>query len=388
MAQENSRLLVVDDDPMNRKTLTLYLEKEGYIVDTAENGEQALDRLPAASRPQYPPVFDLILLDLVMPGTDGIAVLERIRANTQWRQIPVIMVSAVDETKSIVRCIQLGAEDYFFKPFDPVLLRARIRACLDRRAFYRSLLETQERLTHELAQAAAYVRSLLPDSLTSGPVKADWRFIPSQELGGDGFGYHWLDTDRLALYVLDVSGHGVGAALLSVSVINILRGQSLGRTDFSQPAQVVATLNETLPMHDSGGMFFTAWYGVYQRSNRSLTFSSAGHHAAILVPPGRGTSYALGTEGFPVGIVAGAAYHAGTVSVPKGSHLYLFSDGTFEFLTKEGRLWTFEELRSLLLQPLDPARSEPERIEHAIRGLAEGECFRDDLCLLVFDFDE
>ncbi len=388
MAQENSRLLVVDDDLMNRKTLTLYLQKEGYIVDTAENGQQALDRLRAASRPHGPQVFDLILLDLVMPGMDGIAVLERIRANTQWRQIPVIMVSAVDETKSIVRCIRLGAEDYFFKPFDPVLLRARIRACLDRRAFYRTLLKTQERLTHELAQAAAYVRSLLPDSLTSGPVKADWRFIPSAELGGDGFGYHWLDTDRLALYLLDVSGHGVGAALLSVSVINMLRGQSLRRTDFSRPSQVMARLNETLPMHESSGMFFTAWYGVYRQSDRSLTFSSAGHHSAILVPPGRETSYAVGTDGFPVGVVAGSAYEAETVTVPKGSHLYLFSDGSFEFLTKEGRLWTFEELRSLLVQPLDPARSEPERIEHAVRGLAERECFRDDFCLLVFNFDE
>ncbi len=388
MAQEKSRLLVVDDDPMNRKTLRLYLQKEGYVVDTAENGQQALDRLRAASRPQGPQPFDLILLDLVMPGMDGIAVLERIRANTQWRQIPVIMVSAVEETTSIVRCIQLGAEDYFFKPFDPILLRARISACLDRRAFYRSLLETQERLTRELAQAADYVRSLLPDSITSGPVKADWRFLPSSQLGGDGFGYHWLDKDRLAIYLLDVSGHGVGAALLSVSVINILRGQSLRRTDFSQPSQVIARLNETLQMHESSEKFFTAWYGVYQRSNRSLTFSSAGHHPAILVPPERGTSYAVGTDGFPVGVVASAAYHAQTVNVPKGSHLYLFSDGTFEFLTKEGRFWTFEELRSLLVQPVDPARGEPERIEHVVRGLAEGECFRDDFCLLVLNFDE
>ena len=118
MPQEKSRLLVVDDDLMNRKTLTLYLEKEGYVVDAAENGQQALERLREASRSQGPQVFDLILLDLVMPGMDGIAVLERIRANTEWRQIPVIMVSAVEETKSIVRCVQLGAEDYFFKPFE------------------------------------------------------------------------------------------------------------------------------------------------------------------------------------------------------------------------------------------------------------------------------
>ena len=388
LLHDKARVLVVDDDRMNRKALALYLGKEGYVAETAENGQQALDLLSEASRGGSPQAFDLILLDLEMPGVDGIAVLERIQANDQWRQIPVIMISAVEEMGSVVRCIKLGAEDYFFKPFDPVLLRARISACLDRRAFYRALLETQDRLTRELAQAANYVRSLLPDPLTRGPVKADWRFIPSAQLGGDGFGYHWLDDDRLAMYLLDVSGHGVGAALLSVSAINILRGQSLPYTDFGDPSQVMAGLNKTFQMAEQGGMFFTVWYGIYQRGNRCLTWSSAGHPPAVLVLPQRDGEELASAEGLPVGVAVDATYDARSVGVPAGSRLYLFSDGVFEVATKEGRFWTLGELRSLLAQTADPARNEPGRVEHAIRRLAQAEAFEDDFSLLVFHFDQ
>jgi sigma-B regulation protein RsbU (phosphoserine phosphatase) len=367
---------------MNRDIMAVYLQGQGHTVDKAENGEKALEMLRAAGGE----AFDLILLDLVMPRMDGVAVLERIAADDELRQIPVIMISAVEEMKSIVRCIQLGAQDYFFKPFDPTLLRARINACLDRHAFYRALLKTQELLTHELAEAASYVNSLLPEPLLDGPVEARWRFIPSAQLGGDGFGYHWLDDDRLAMYLLDVSGHGVGAALLSVSVINMLRGQSLRQTDFGQPSEVMAGLNRAFPMGEQQGKFFTIWYGVYRPSSRQLEFCSAGHPPAVIASPRDGVARLRTTEGLPVGVLTEARYECTTVALPPDGYLYLFSDGIFEIMTEEGRVWTLRDLTSVLGRVFGPARAEPERVEQAIRDLTGAAVFDDDFSLLVFHF--
>src|SRR5262245_32925574 len=164
------------------------------------------------------------------------------------------MLSAMDEENGIARCIEMGAEDYISKPFNPVFLRARIGACLDKkrlrdreRATYEALVKSQKRLANELAEAAAYVRSLLPSPL-SGKVESEWCFQPSEHLGGDAFGHHWIDQDHLAIYLLDVCGHGVGAALLSVSVLNTLRTQALPGVDFHAPAEVLRALNRSFLM--------------------------------------------------------------------------------------------------------------------------------------------
>jgi class 3 adenylate cyclase/CheY-like chemotaxis protein len=136
------RLLVVDDNEANRDMLSRRLGREGYGVETASNGREALEKLEARD-------FDLVLLDIVMPELDGFAVLERIRSNPRWKEVAVIMISALDEIRSVVRCIEMGAEDYLPKPFDPVLLRARIGAILDRKR-----LRDEERLRTAEVEAA------------------------------------------------------------------------------------------------------------------------------------------------------------------------------------------------------------------------------------------
>jgi adenylate cyclase len=123
------RVLVVDDDRVNRMLLRQNLEHAGHVVRTAENGREALDVLR-----DDPP--DVVLLDIVMPELDGVAVLERLKADDSLNHLPVIMISAVDETESVLRCIEMGAEDYLPKPFDPVLLRARINAGLTKKRLH------------------------------------------------------------------------------------------------------------------------------------------------------------------------------------------------------------------------------------------------------------
>jgi CheY-like chemotaxis protein len=123
------RILIVDDVEENRAVLARRLEREGYAVDSVATGEEALKRVADGA-------FDLVLLDVLMPGMDGFAVLERIKGNVATRGVPVIMISALDDLPSVVRCIEHGAEDFLSKPFDPVLLRARIGASLEKKRWH------------------------------------------------------------------------------------------------------------------------------------------------------------------------------------------------------------------------------------------------------------
>ena len=126
MKNEHGHILVVDDHKTNRLKLSLGLKQQGHTVALAENGQQALDMLRAES-------FDVVLLDIIMPELDGYQVLEQMKSDSKLRDIPVIMVSAVEEIESVVRCIEMGAEDYLPKSFDPVLLKARLGACLEKK---------------------------------------------------------------------------------------------------------------------------------------------------------------------------------------------------------------------------------------------------------------
>ncbi|MDP3583347.1 MAG: SpoIIE family protein phosphatase, partial [Ignavibacteria bacterium] len=144
------------------------------------------------------------------------------------------------------------------------------------------LTSTQKELEKEISEAGMFVASILPEPIND-IVKVEWRFTPTRELGGDAFGYHYLDESTLAIYLLDASGHGVGSALLSVSAINILRTQSLLNTDFYNPSSVLSSLNNVFQMERNADKYFTMWYGVLNLKTNEILFSSAGHPPAILI---------------------------------------------------------------------------------------------------------
>jgi sigma-B regulation protein RsbU (phosphoserine phosphatase) len=333
----------------------------------------------------------MVLLDILMPGIDGYGVLTQMKADAQLRHIPVIMISALDELSSVVRCIEAGAEDYLPKPFNPTLLRARIGACLEKkqlrdqeRKTYEALVESQKLLAKELAEAAEYVTSILPAKVTKGPITTDWRFLPSTSLGGDAFGHHWIDDDHLACYLLDVCGHGVGAALLSISAINVIRSQSLPNTDFRRPSQVLAALNTAFPMEAQNDMYFTIWYGVYRRSTRQITHGSAGHNPAVMVAPG-GRVTSLASKGPIIGMIEGMEYEEEAAPVPVGGRVFLFSDGTFELLKTDGSRMDYDEFEAHLGTP-SAQRGDLDATIAWARDVQGGKPFDDDFSILWLAF--
>lgn len=379
VAAEAAKILIVDDMEENCMVLQRRLEKDGHECVSVYDGQAALNRLSGE-------FFDLVLLDIMMPGIDGREVLRRIKTNENLRHLPVIMISALDQIDSVVECIQLGAEDYLPKPFNPVLLRARIGASLDRKrlrdaeqAAFAALQESQKKLSDELSEAAAYVQSVLPAPIKDGPVQTSWEFLPSSSLGGDAFGYGELSGGRFGICLLDVCGHGVGAALLSISVLNVIRSESLPGVDFLDPGAVLEGLNTAFPMERHGEMFFTAWCGIYNPESRLLRFAAGGHPPAILVNP-EAMAESLAAKGPVIGACEGMKFAVAETSVVPGSRLYVFSDGAYEIQRKDGGMMGHDDLRTLLARA--PREGAVAWVMEQLRSINSQPFFDDDVSLV------
>jgi sigma-B regulation protein RsbU (phosphoserine phosphatase) len=169
-------------------------------------------------------------------------------------------------------------------------------------------------------------------------------------LGGDALGYHWIDPDHFALYLLDVCGHGIGPSLLSVAILHVLQSGSLRGTDFRSPGEVLRALNDVYQMQSATDLYFTMWYGVFQPSSRRLEFACAGHPAAVLVEQGSEHVQLLKPKGLPIGLMPGAVYPRESMIVPRDRWLYLLSDGAFEVERAGGSMLTFDEFVRLLTE--------------------------------------
>lgn len=252
-----------------------------------------------------------------------------------------------------------------------------------------ALRQTNERMRSELQSAASYVESVLPLRLREGDrgVETDWTFIASAELGGDSFGYDWIDDEHLAIYLLDVCGHGVGPAMLSMSAHNALRQRTLPDTDFLQPAQVLRALNRAFPMRENQNKFFTIWYGVYNTVTRRLDYGCGGHHAAILFSDGDSEPVELGMYNLIIGVLDDAEFESSSVSVAPGSRLYIFSDGLFEVRNPADA--EMLELSGLARQLREAQSRSTDRLDTILAGIRRwqgADAFDDDYSLIEVTF--
>jgi sigma-B regulation protein RsbU (phosphoserine phosphatase) len=337
----------------------------------------------------------VILQDLVMPEIDGLQLVKFFRANASTRDVPMIVLSSREEPETKYKAFQLGANDYMVKLPDKLEVVARIRyhsqAYITRRernAAFEALRASQEALKGELNEAERYMRSLFPAPMDDATLVADWTYIACTSLGGDSFGYYWLDPDHFTVYVLDVCGHGVGAALLSVSAMNVLRAQSLPSVDFKDPASVLAGLNEAFDMERQNDMYFTIWYGVYDRKTRELAYASGGHPpAALLAANATGAPQLLNTQNVIIGAMPGLPFTSARVTLGAGDRLYVFSDGVYEvnYAGREGMM-TVEEFAEGLTRPAPAGTRKVDDMVAFVRAAQGRENFDDDFSLVELRF--
>ncbi len=374
------QILIIDDDFATQLLLKRTLEQQGYDVALANNGEEGLIKAKAISPA-------LIICDWMMPGIDGLEVCRQLKQISSITFF--ILLTSLDSVEARVKGLDAGSDDFLCKPIEMYELKARVRAGLRLHQLSRDLQQQKHLLETELAEAAQYVSSMLPEPLTHSKLTISTHFVPSRQLGGDSFDYFWLDTDNLVFYLLDVSGHGLGASLPSLSVINLLRSRSLKEVDYYQPSTVLTQLNRTFPMSDRNDKYFTMWYGVYNCSEQKLTYSCAGHPPAIFLAWGQQNQlveHRLKTPGVPVGMFLEAKYIDTVFKITSPSNLYLFSDGIYEVEQQEGCFWGLEKFVSLLKKYQQTPDRHLDRLIQYVRDWHPKFQFEDDLSIIQIDF--
>lgn len=244
------------------------------------------------------------------------------------------------------------------------------------------LRRDDERL-RDLYTALAYVRAQLPVPQATGPVAIDWHYVPSADLGGDAFGAAWLPDGRFCCYLIDVSGHGAGAAMHAVAVMNALRPQALGSVDAGDPAAVLARLNQLFPMEAHADMYFTIWYGVFDPATRRLVHAAAGHHPAYACVEGW-PPQPLGTRNRMIGTPVARPFVAAEAVLPPATSLFVMSDGVFEIVDTAGRAWQMADFVGLL-RP-GPVGGLPRQYHDYMQQQVAHGRFDDDFTLLALHF--
>ncbi|UOK69933.1 PP2C family protein-serine/threonine phosphatase [Ancylobacter polymorphus] len=387
MTDQNAAILVVDDVAENRDLLLRRLKRLGFShIDEAANGIEAL-----AAIDQKP--YDLVLLDIMMPELDGFGVLDRLRADGRINDLPVIVVSALNEIEPVVRCIELGADDFIFKPFNPTLLRARVLATLEKKALRDRTRDELKRKQAELIEARTLQLALVPPPFAGvfagRNLTIDVLLEPAKEVGGDLVDYFPVGDDRIVAIIGDVSDKGAGAALMMARTHSMFR--SLGtRPDaaelFADPARAAGLVNDALARGNVSCMFVTLLLAVVDVSAGMLTYVRAGH-----VPPYLrgcdGTVSRLTAAGGPaLGVMEEFPYSAATVPLGAGERLMVVTDGLTEAHDHAGDLYGEERVGAFLAALGEEAAPLP-RLAAAVRAFEAGLPAFDDMAALLLTLD-
>ena len=407
---EPFKILVVDDIEANRDVLRRRLERGGYKVDVAASGSDALKAIETTS-------FDLVLLDVMMPGMSGIEVLTRVRKTLTPSQLPIIMATAKDQSADMVQAFQAGASDYVTKPLDFAVVLARVETQLllkrsvqqvlelqnslsDRNAQLEKtnaeLVETSTRMRRDLDAAAKIQESFLPEASPKIPgLEFAWTFEPCDQLAGDMLNIVPLGDGLVAVYVLDVSGHGVPAALLAVAAARalsqsadpdslLIRPAAVGGSEPAPPVEVADRLNQKFSWETNGGQFLTLFYALIDIKNRTMTYVSAGHPGAIVVR-GDSESTVLDASGLPIGFGEGYSEHQ--IELHAGDRIYLYSDGVTETMDAERHLFGMDRLQTSLCESRHlPLKTSVENLAGQLSAYRHGEPVRDDVSIVAVAF--
>jgi phosphoserine phosphatase RsbU/P len=386
VSADGPALLVVDDNDDNRYTLTRRLTREGYgNLTTATNGREALDLLQAKS-------FDLVLLDIMMPDMNGYEVLERLKASAELRDIPVIMISALSEIDSVIRCIELGAEDYLAKPFNPTLLRARVGASLEKKRLRDEVRASLARLEQEMDAARKLQLGMLPlvfpACTPEQPVEIHALMEPAREVGGDLYDFFYASERLFCFLVGDVSGKGAAAAMFMARTRSLVRMavQLWRKTSGDQipPVRVIEAVNHELCQNNRDRMFVTLFLGVLDTKTGVLTYVNAGHLAPCVLHACGGIDSVKDKPAMPLAVRAGTAYQERTLTLLPGDTVFVISDGVTEAMNAADEFYCNERLQADLcaastLRPEEMVRA----IKTKVDGFTGGAPQSDDVTMLA-----
>jgi serine phosphatase RsbU (regulator of sigma subunit) len=378
---EPSTLLIVDDNEINRDILLRQLQRDGHTVYAAASGPEALGMLRARK-------FDLVLLDVMMPGMSGYEVLERLKTEEEWREIPVMILSAADELDNVVRCLETGAEDYLSKPFDPVLLRVRIGSCLERKRLRDQLRERLRAIQNELDIAAGIQQSILPREFPPFPqieaIDLFAEMIPAREVGGDFYDFFLVAEDRVGLVIGDVSDKGVPAALFMAVTRTLVK--SIALTGCA-PGACLEQVNRLLEAENRSSMFVTLFYAILNFRTGTLEYSNAGHNRPFLMMSNGPVEALPAANGIALGVMPEMLFRTETAHLQPGDQLFLFTDGISEAFNEAKEMFSEVRLRECLQAAKGTSTHEVIRhVAEEVRSFVGSAPQSDDLTMLMIGY--
>ncbi len=391
------RVMVVDDTEANIDILLETLADD-YKVVVATDGESALEDIE-----KNPP--DLILLDIMMPGMDGYEVCQKLKEMEITRNIPVIFLTALKEEGDEARGLGLGAVDYITKPFNPELVKARVRNHLDLKRHRNHLEELVEKRTQEIAErqrveyqlraskekieselniAAQIQRSILPSTFPAFPEHREFdlyaMMTPAREVGGDFYDFFFVDDDHLAVIIADVSDKGVPAALFMMISRTIFRSIAKQR---KSPSQVLAETNDLLCEGNDTGMFVTAYLAFYHLPTGRLTYSNGGHNPAFLFGSKDLCRELACKHGTALGVRPGQSYEEYVDKLETGQILVLYTDGVTEACSPDDELFGVDRFTKLVCDCHALSLSQMfNHIDKDLKAFQQGNQF-DDITMLA-----
>ena len=343
-----AHVLVVDDNAMNRDVLSRRLQRNGHTVESVEGGKQALARLETGK-------FDLVMLDIMMPDMDGYQVLAQLRQDAATAHLPVLMISAIGDSDSVVRCLALGADDYLTKPFDPLILRARVDAALVKKRLHDAERRHTRSMERDLEIGRKIQAGFLPESLPQPP---GWeiagRFIPARQVAGDFYDTYEIPGHGIAVLVADICDKGVGAALYMALFRSLLRAGATGECARGSDnatilkAAVGQTNDYIARVHERAHMFATVFFGILDPESGRLDYVNAGHESALVV--GAGTlKQQLGPTAPAIGLMPDCKVEVASTVLDPGDLLFAYTDGVLD-ATDTGSSYGESRLIALLTQ--------------------------------------
>ena len=347
-----SKILIVDDEPFNVDYLEQELEGLDCEVISASNGQEALEKV----RDSAP---DLVLLDIMMPVMDGFTVLSQLKAEAATRDIPVVIISASNDLKSVVKGIQMGAEDYLPKPFEPTLLHARVSSSLEKKRLHDLRALYLKSLERELEIAREIQMSFLPTEL---PTIEGWEvaayFKAAREVAGDFYDAITLPDDQFVFNVGDVCGKGIGAALFMTLYRSLIRAAAT--TTYLAPAregkldpnaerlkQAVSCANNYVMETHEDAKFTTLFIGLVELKTGRLTYMNCGNESPLVIRKD-GSMTELKPTSPAIGIFKGIEFTVGEVLLEKDDMLLAFTDGITDAMNGDNSTFGRQRLEGVV----------------------------------------
>lgn len=379
------KILVINDDKELREIIQYILQEKGYDTCEAADGTEGIEQAVL----QKP---DLILLDILMPGLNGYETCRKLKENAQTEDIPVIFLSSLTSSKDKIQGLELGAVDFINNVTDHGELLARVQTHLKIKSLNQALIcantelvRKQTSLDNDLQAAAIIQKSFLPSNSRIGNSELAFIWLPSNKLGGDIFNAIRCNNHKVILYMIDVSGHDVPSALVTISVSQFLHQQNLAADCLLSPSQMMLALDREYPI-ERFDRYFTIFYLILNTNEGSLNYSCAGHPPAILLKKDKGLKI-LNLGGPIIGLNRALVFEEGFETIEEGDKIFLYTDGVIELKNQKEELFGLDRL-CVLLESL-----KNESVDQIIKAVitecntfSQGIIQQDDISIFGFEF--